>query len=57
MVASQNRVQTLLGTDISTEGKKVETTIHHSKLPLRAGLVFTGKKKNNITQLDKRRMS
>ena len=26
-------VQTLLGTDNSTEGKKVETTIHHTKQP------------------------
>ena len=27
MVAAQNMVQTLLGTDNSTKGKKVETTI------------------------------
>ena len=26
-------VQTLLGTDNSTKGKKVETTIHHAKQP------------------------
>ena len=31
MVAAQNMVQTLLGTDNSTKGKKVETTIHHTK--------------------------
>jgi hypothetical protein len=34
MVAAQNMVQTLLGTDNSTKGKKVETTIHHAKQPL-----------------------
>ena len=33
MVAAQNRAQTLLGTDISTKGKKVDTTIHHAKQP------------------------
>ena len=33
MVAAQNIVQTLLGTDNSTKGKKVETTIHHVKQP------------------------
>ena len=33
MVAAQNMVQTLLGTDKSTKGKKVETTIHHAKQP------------------------
>ena len=33
MVAAQNMVQTLLGTDNSTKGKKVETTIHHVKQP------------------------
>ena len=33
MVAAQNRVQTLLGTDNSTKSKKVETTIHHAKQP------------------------
>ena len=33
MVAAQNRVQTLLGIDNSTKGKKVETTIHHTKQP------------------------
>ena len=33
MVAAQNMVQTLLGTDNSTKGKKVETTIHHLKQP------------------------
>ena len=33
MVATQNRVQTLLGTYNSTKGKKVETTIHHTKQP------------------------
>ena len=33
MVATQNRVQTLLGIDNSTKGKKVETTIHHAKQP------------------------
>ena len=31
MVAAQNMVQTVLGTDNSTKGKKVETTIHHAK--------------------------
>ena len=31
MVVAQNMVQTLLGTDNSTKGKKVETTIHHTK--------------------------
>jgi hypothetical protein len=33
MVAAQNIVQALLGTDNSTKGKKVETTIHHAKQP------------------------
>ena len=33
MVAAQNMVQTLLGTDNSTKGKKIETTIHHVKQP------------------------
>ena len=33
MVAAQNMVQTLLGTDNSTKGKNVETTIHHVKQP------------------------
>ena len=33
MVAAQNVVQTLLDTDNSTKGKKVETTIHHTKQP------------------------
>ena len=33
MVAIQNKVHTLLGTDNSTKGKKVETTIHHTKQP------------------------
>ena len=33
MVDAQNRVQTLLGTDNSTKGKKVEITIHHAKQP------------------------
>jgi hypothetical protein len=33
MVAAQNTVHTLLGTDNSTKGKKVETTIHHTKQP------------------------
>uniref|UniRef100_A0A673Y8W5 Anion exchange protein n=1 Tax=Salmo trutta TaxID=8032 RepID=A0A673Y8W5_SALTR len=33
MVAAQNRVQTLLGKDNSTNGKKVETTIHHTQQP------------------------
>ena len=33
MVAAQNMVQTLLGTDNSTKGKKVETAIHHAKQP------------------------
>jgi hypothetical protein len=28
-----NMVQTLLGTDNSTMGRKVETTIHHAKQP------------------------
>ena len=31
MVAAQHMVQTLLDTDNSTKGKKVETTIHHTK--------------------------
>ena len=31
MVAAQNMTQTLLGTDNSTKGKKVETTIDHAK--------------------------
>ena len=31
MVAAQNMVQTLLGTVNSTKGKKVKTTIHHTK--------------------------
>ena len=33
MVAAQNMVQTLLGTDNGTKGKKVETLIHHTKQP------------------------
>nr|XP_046213706.1 uncharacterized protein LOC124040673 [Oncorhynchus gorbuscha] len=33
MVAAQNMVQTLLGKDNSTKGKKVEATIHHAKQP------------------------
>jgi hypothetical protein len=33
MVAARNSVQTLLGTDSSTRGKKLETTIHHAKQP------------------------
>ena len=33
MVAAQNMVQATLGTDNSTKGKKVETTIHHAKQP------------------------
>ena len=33
MVAAQNMVQTLLGTDNSTKGKKVETTILHAMHP------------------------
>ena len=33
MVAAQNMVQILLGTDNSAKGKKVETTIHHAKQP------------------------
>ena len=33
MVAAQNRVQTLLGTDNSTKGKKVETPTDHAKQP------------------------
>ena len=33
MVAAQNMVQTLLGPDNSTKGKKVETTIDHAKQP------------------------
>ena len=33
MVAAQNMVPTLFGTDNSTKGKKVETTIHHTKQP------------------------
>jgi hypothetical protein len=31
--SSTNMVQTLLGTDNSTKGKKVEATIHHAKHP------------------------
>ena len=31
MVAAQNMVETLLGTDNSTKGKKVETAMHHAK--------------------------
>jgi hypothetical protein len=33
MVATQNKVHTFLGTDNSTKGTKVETTIHHTKQP------------------------
>ena len=33
MVATQNMVQALLGTDNSTKGKKVETTMQHVKQP------------------------
>ena len=33
MVAAQNMVQTLLGKDNGTKGKKVETSIHHAKQP------------------------
>ena len=33
MVAAQNMAQELLGTDNRTKGKKVETTIHHTKQP------------------------
>ena len=33
MIATQNMIKTLLGTDNSTKGKKVETTIHHAKQP------------------------
>jgi hypothetical protein len=33
MIAAQNMVQALLGTDNSTKGKKAETTIHHGKQP------------------------
>ena len=33
MVAAQNRIQTILGTDNSIKGKKVETTIDHAKQP------------------------
>ena len=33
IVADQNKVQTLLGTDNSTKGKKEETTINHVKQP------------------------
>ena len=33
MEPAQNMVQTLLGTDTSTKGKKVEATIHHVKQP------------------------
>ena len=33
MVAAQNMVQTLLGTDNSTKGKTVETITHHAKQP------------------------
>ena len=39
MVAAQNRVQTLLGKDNSAKGKKVETTIHHTKQPQLSGSV------------------
>ena len=31
MVAAQNMIQTLLGTDNGTKSKKVETTMHQSK--------------------------
>ena len=40
MVAAQDMVQTLLGTDNSTKGKKVETTIHHGKQPQVSVRVF-----------------
>ena len=40
MVAAQNMVQTLLGTDNSTKGKKVEITIHHTKQPQLSVRVF-----------------
>jgi hypothetical protein len=33
MVVAQNMVQTLLGTDNSTNGKKVQTIIHYTKQP------------------------
>ena len=33
MVAAQNRVQTLLAKDNNINGKKIETTIHHTKQP------------------------
>ena len=33
MIAAQNMVQTLFGSDNSTKGKKVETTIHPAKQP------------------------
>jgi hypothetical protein len=33
MAAAQHMVQALLGTDNSTKGKKVETTIHQAKQP------------------------
>ena len=42
MVEAQNKEQTLLGTDNSTKGKKVETTIHHAKppqLPVRVSMI------------------
>ena len=35
MVAGQNRVQTLLGTDNSSKGKKVETTIQQHNTIIR----------------------
>ena len=38
MVAAQNMVQTLLGTDNSTKGKKVET-IHHAKQPVKVSMI------------------
>jgi hypothetical protein len=42
MIDAQNSAQTLLGTDNSTKGKKVETTIHHAKqsqLSLRVSMI------------------
>ena len=33
MVAAQNMIRTLLGTDNNTKGKKVETAAHHTKQP------------------------
>ena len=42
MVAAQNMIQTLLGTDNNTKGKKVVTTIHqakHPQLPVKVSMI------------------